>query len=186
MNLAILVMAAGLGRRFAAEGGGQKLLAELDGIPVITHSLINAASSGMDLYVVTRPEDVSLHGLIHPGQLIYCLSNGLGESIAAGVQATSGYDGWILALGDMPWIKSDIFHAVAGSLNQYKSVRPVIDGKPGHPVGFRHECLADLVALKGDNGAREVLKIHPPHKLLLKDSGCLRDIDKPEDLSQHR
>ena len=77
---------------------------------------------------------------------------GIGASLAAGVSHASRAGGWIVALGDMPFIDSATFAAVARTLAAGAIIAaPVLhDGRRGHPVGFSRELREELVALDGD------------------------------------
>lgn len=182
MNSAILVMAAGFGRRFRQSGSGHKLLAALNGKPVLQHTLEQARATGRDVFVVSQPDDEAVHRLIEPQSLILCPSQGLGESIAAGVSACSAHDGWIIALGDMPWLQTASYLAVMDALETHPVVRPLVGEQQGHPVGFQHGFYPSLTSLSGDSGAKALLQRHPPYLLALLDAGCLQDVDTPEAL----
>ncbi|MEF9943630.1 MAG: nucleotidyltransferase family protein, partial [Burkholderiaceae bacterium] len=52
-------------------------------------------------------------------------------------------------------------------------------GRRGHPVGFAAALGAELIALTGEAGAREVLARHPPQSIEVKDAGVLLDVDTP-------
>ena len=186
MKCAILVRAAGFGRRFREQGGGQKLLAKIRGLPILSHSLNQALATGADVFVVTQPEDRAIHSLLSGCQPVYCQSRGLGESIAAGVHAAATYDGWIVALGDMPWLKTSSYLAVMDALRSEQVVRPWVNNQPGHPVGFSKFFYSQLVALEHDEGARSLLTTHPATLLPLDDPGCLSDVDYPASLASGR
>lgn len=183
MKSAILVMAAGLSRRFKQAGAGHKLVATLDGKTVLQHTLEQARATERDVYVVSQPADVQIHRLSGQASLVLCASDGLGDSIAAGVRACKQYDGWLIALGDMPWLTTGSYLAVLEALESYPVVRPVFAEVPGHPVGFQSSFYTALTALRGDNGAKAILQLNPPHMLRLQDRGCLLDVDYPEALS---
>lgn len=184
MKIAILMMAAGFGRRFRQSGGGHKLLASLSGKPVLQHSLEQATATGLDVFVVTRPEDVRLHALIGTAsaRAVLCHSEGIGDSIAAGVRASADYDGWLITLADMPFLRGDSLLAVADALSDAPLARAEFNGQPGHPVGFQRRFYQDLTALKGDTGARALLKGRPCRAVSLIDRGCVWDIDSYADL----
>ncbi|UBN56254.1 NTP transferase domain-containing protein [Pantoea agglomerans] len=184
MRIAILVMAAGFSRRFKASSGEHKLLASLNGRPVLQHTLDHAVATGLDVFVVTRPEDRAIHTLIPAGRAVICRSAGIGDSIAAGVKATADYDGWLITLGDMPFIAEESLLAVADALHHAPLVRAQVEGKPGHPVGFQHAFYSALAALTGDSGARGVLNSAPCRAVALTDKGCLLDIDTRSDLQR--
>jgi len=181
VKIALIVLAAGLSRRFRQQAGGHKLLADLDGKSVLQRTLEQAAASGLDLFVVTRPDASALKALCTQAILVLCDSDGLGESIAAGVHASRDYDGWLIALGDMPFVTPESYRAVSAALADTPIVRPWIDGKPGHPVGFQHQCYPMLSRLQGDAGPQAAVKSLAV-RLPLQDRGCLCDIDLPADL----
>jgi len=181
VKIALVVLAAGLSRRFRQQAGEHKLLADLEGKPVLQHTLEQAAASGLDLFVVTRPEASAIHKLCTQATLVLCDSDGLGESIAAGVHASRDYDGWLIALGDMPFVTPESYCAVSAALADAPIVRPWIDGRPGHPVGFQRQYYPMLNALQGDAGPQAAVKSLAV-QLPLHDCGCLCDIDLPADL----
>jgi len=111
---------------------------------------------------------------------------GIGASLAAGVSHASRSDGWIVALGDMPFIEAATFAAVAASLHAGALIAaPVLaDGKRGHPVGFASRLRKELVALDGDEGARSVIQRHAAKLVSIPvgDRGIVIDIDTPGDI----
>jgi len=114
-------------------------------------------------------------------------SRGLGASLAAGVRHARDADGWIVALGDMPFIASATFAAVARALREGALIAaPVhrMSKARGHPVGFSRKLFAELEKLDGDEGARSVISRHGADVSLIvvDDAGITRDIDTPSDL----
>ncbi|WP_052205852.1 nucleotidyltransferase family protein [Pantoea rodasii] len=176
MKIAIIIAAAGMSRRFQP---GHKLLAMLDNKPVLQHTLEQAVATGMDVLVVARPDDREIHAVVKQATLVLCASHGLGDSIAVGVTAAANYDGWLIALGDMPLLKTASYLAVGQALLTSPVVRSEVDGKPGHPVGFHKEFYPALVALTGDSGARALLGSQAVTLVRLSDPGCLLDVDTP-------
>ncbi|MEN4832623.1 MULTISPECIES: nucleotidyltransferase family protein [Pantoea] len=181
MRIALIVLAAGLSQRFRQQAGGHKLLADLEGKAVLQRTLDQAAASGLDLFVVTRPDALAIQSLCSRATVVLCDSGGLGESIAAGVNASHDYDGWLIALGDMPFVTPESYRAVSVALADSPIVRPVIEGKPGHPVGFQNHYFPVLSTLQGDAGPQTIVKSQAV-RLPLHDRGCLCDIDFPADL----
>src|SRR5690606_25438334 len=93
--------------------------------------------------------------------------------------------GWIIALGDMPFIATSSHQAVAARLGAGASiVATQYRGRRGHPVGFSHRWFAELSMLTGDHGARTTLGQNSTELLLctVNDDGVLRDIDRLEDV----
>ena len=165
----VLVLAAGRGERFIASGGNtHKLEAMLVGKTVLDHVLDAVKSSGLPLHVV-RPD---------------ASRPGMGDSIAAGVRATSGAAGWLVLPGDLPLIQAQTLLEVARALHSHAVVVPVCEGQRGHPVGFNAACGPELQKLQGSKGAAAVMAMHQPMELTITDVGAITDIDTVDDL-QH-
>jgi molybdenum cofactor cytidylyltransferase len=167
----VLVLASGRGERFAASGGAtHKLQALLAGKPVLRHTLDAVQASGLPWHL----EDAG-----HPG---------MGDSIAAAVRATPGAAGWLVLPADLPLVRSDTLRAVAEALARHAVVVPLFQGTRGHPVGFSAACRADLLNLKGNQGAAPVLRgqeaINSVAFLTLDDVGIVTDIDTVDDLAR--
>jgi molybdenum cofactor cytidylyltransferase len=111
--------------------------------------------------------------------------HGMGASLAHGVSMARSADGWLVALADMPSVKSTTIAAVASALEAGASlVAPTYQGQRGHPVGFNKSFGADLLALSDDMGARRILRERAAELTLIEcdDPGILHDIDQREDL----
>lgn len=161
----VIVLASGRGARFAASGGtSHKLQARLGGKTVLQHTLDAVQASGLPWHL----EDAG-----HPG---------MGDSIAAAVQATWPSTGWLILPADLPLIQSDTLRAVASALAHHEVVVPVYRGQRGHPVGFSARCGQALLGLNGDKGAASVVSAHDAIELIVNDAGCVTDIDTVDDL----
>ncbi|WP_455425120.1 NTP transferase domain-containing protein [Dryocola sp. LX212] len=185
MKPGIIIAAAGLGTRFSLAGGiGHKLNAALAKGCVFEQTLRNACASGLEVHVVTRPDNLHVQQICSAQRIPFTLvaSEGLGESIAAGVAATDSWHGWLVHLADMPFVPPAVFIQIADALGQHALVRPRADNQPGHPVGFSSVWRKELCQLTGDDGARELLRGQPLYFIELKDSDFLRDIDLPSQL----
>lgn len=181
-----VLLAAGKGSRF----GGDKLLHPLpDGRPLALAAAAHLRPACDRLIAVLRPENERLAGLLQALDCVavYCADaeRGMGRSLAAGVAATPGAAGWLVALADMPYIAASTHHAVAVCLRAGASlVASEYQGQRGHPVGFAGRWFEDLVALDGDQGGRAILQANDRELVLcpVDDPGVRRDIDRPEDL----
>ncbi len=181
-----LILAAGAGRRF----GGDKLLADLGGAPVIrrTTEAVLAAGFG-DVVVATGAEhariDAALQGLScrivpTPGW-----EEGMAASIRTGSAAlASCRSGLFVFLGDMPLVPAHLGAQLAEiAIQAGYAARPVVKDKPGHPVCFVGEAVRDLALLKGDQGAAFGLRQRSHIGYLPTDDiGAILDIDSPADL----
>ena len=122
---------------------------------------------------------------------------GMGDTIAAAVAKTQDAGGWLMLPADMPLIDSNAILAVANALQaderaaSQSVVMPVVGGQRGHPVGFPKACLADLLALSGDEGAKSLFQKYQTKKIHVDQlpeiqypEGCLIDMDTTADLQK--
>ena len=186
-----IVLAAGQGDRFRQVAGADKdkLLADCTGRDgavrsVIEQVLVSLPASLEKRVLVTtadRPQVIRL-AKAYGVEVVLIESTGMGDSIAAGVSACSQLDGWLIVLGDMPFIlPSGIAQVVAGIADDSVSV-PVHQGEYGHPVGFGRNFRPGLMALSGDHGARPLFTQGRVREVTVDDPGVLWDVDVPESL----
>jgi molybdenum cofactor cytidylyltransferase len=177
MKPGAILLAAGSGSRF---GGGKMLAPLTDGTPIGVASWRNLVSAIADTVAVVRSGDEALRSALHAegANVIECADaqDGMSRSLIAGLQATPNNSGWVIVLGDMPFIKP------RGELIAI----PTYKDKRGHPVGLSAGLYEELMAITGDEGAREVVRRHAKECCLIAcddDPGILRDIDTPDDLA---
>lgn len=186
-----IVLAAGQGDRFRQVAGADKdkLLADCTGRDgavrsVIEQVLVSLPASLEKRVLVTtadRPQVIRL-AKAYGVEVVLIESTGMGDSIAAGVTACSQLDGWLIVLGDMPFIlPSSIAQVVAGIADDSVSV-PVHQGEYGHPVGFGRNFGPGLMALSGDHGARPLFAQGRVWEVTVDDPGVMWDVDVPESL----
>jgi molybdenum cofactor cytidylyltransferase len=181
-----ILLAGGAARRF----GSNKLLHPLpDGTPIAVASLRNLSSALPRVVAVVRPGVTDLAMLLSRAgaEVTVCerAEEGMGRTLAHAVGAARDAAGWVVALADMPFVAPSTIGAVARAVSDGANlVAPAFEGARGHPVGFGPRFLAQLLALEGDAGARDIVKAHGSEMLLLPvaDPGVLRDIDTPADL----
>lgn len=186
MTIVGVLLAAGASRRF----GGEKLLAPL-GDSCVGILAARALRPAVDRAVaVVRPEDEKLARLLEGEGFVPLpfagAARGMGASLAFGVAAAADADGWLVALGDMPFLGATTVARVAERLRlgSERIVAPRFRGRRGHPVGFRRDLLPELLALDGDRGARSLLADHVAEVSFLEcdDEGILLDVDAVGDL----
>ena len=186
----IIILAAGTGSRFNAAGGeGNKLNALCEdaagnSVSVFSTTLQQALNTGLSVHVVTRPENIPVQQACTKAGVLVTLINsaGTGESIAAGVHATAGWNGWLIHLADMPFVSSQVILSVSKGLQSAEIARPFWQETPGHPVGFGPALREALLQLTGDQGARQLLRHHPVLRIEADSSGVIADIDLPSQL----
>ncbi len=114
-------------------------------------------------------------------------AEGMGASLRAGLRAAADTvaDCALVSLVDLPDVGATV---VARVLEQAPPGRAVLarasyDGVPGHPVLIGREHWDGVVAsARGDRGARDYLREHPPVLVECGDLATGRDVDTLEEL----
>ena len=112
---------------------------------------------------------------------------GMGHSLANAIPQLVS-DVAFICLADMPYIQPATLvrlqQAVIDHQQQQPIVRPVHAGVAGNPVGFDSAYFPDLAALRGDQGAKQVIVQHQARlvEVPVDDPGVLQDIDSPDDV----
>ena len=186
-----ILLAAGYGSRFDPSGLHNKLLATLpDGTPVAFQSARRLLSAVSRVVAVVRPGSEKLAEVLNEAgsNVMFSIDaeRGMGATLAAAVRATQDAQGWLVTLGDMPWIEPGTVEAVARSLDAGASiVAPFYRGQRGHPAGFGAMHREALSALDGDAGARALFMSEAVERIDVEDANILRDVDLPGDLQLH-
>ena len=159
-----IVLAAGASSRF----GSPKLLAEIRGKPILRWSVEKILRAGPGEVIVVVGHQGDAVGAALEGLCVRVVRNGewaegMGSSLRAGVAATPNTDAVMIALGDQPGLSDS---AIAALLRTHEEKRgriivPSYRGERGHPVIFPATVFPELLALRGDRGARDVILRDP-------------------------
>jgi molybdenum cofactor cytidylyltransferase len=183
-RIGCVVLAAGFARRFGADKR-QALLP--DGTTLLTRTLQNAAPAFTERLLILHEGDAALlqqHAALWPAIIAKDAMLGLGHSLAAALPHLPDWDGMVVVLGDMPWVKTATYRQVKASLSASALVVPHYQGQRGNPVGIGRDFFHELATPRGDQGAR-ALFIHHADAILrcaVDDPGILRDVDMPADV----
>lgn len=191
MSLAILILGAGAASRMR---GGDKLLEEVGGQPLLALQAARALRTGQPV-VVTLPPFPHPRGAVLKDMPVARVqvrdaAEGMAASIRAGVAAlAAGTRGVMILPGDMPEIDGADISAMIAHWEPGEILRGAAeDGTPGHPVIFPADLFEELSGLSGDTGAREVLVRHRARIRLFPLPGrhALTDLDSPEEWAAWR
>ena len=180
-----MLLASGSGRRF----GGNKLLAPVEGVPLIARTMdaLPAALFARAVVCTSYPEILALA----EARGYLALENtraaeGISASIRLGLSAPGEVDGALFAVCDQPFLKTDsILRLIDTFAESPGSICALAwGGARGNPVVFPRDLFPELLALSGDTGGGAVLRAHRDRLRLVEASSPreLWDIDTMEDL----
>ena len=187
MKIVGLLLAAGSASRF----GSDKLSHALPhGVSIAVQAARHLRSAVQEIFVVVKPgaDELASHLKIEGCEIVVCenAAEGMGTSLACAARAAGAAEGYLVALGDMPYVRPTSIAAVRDALaGGAPLVAPYFRARRGHPVGIARLFYDELLALKGDEGAKRLLAVHQSKlvKIPVGDPGVIRDIDRPEDLA---
>ena len=195
MKIAAIILAAGQSARFA---GGNKLLAEIDGQPLIRHIVTAVAASPVDdIVLVIAPDGAAVAAAAVPGRwrAIKCqnATDGLSASLQTGLRSVdANTQGAMIVLADMPRVTTGLLTALCwefiGSGCKNIVFPQSATGNQGNPVIWPRALFAELMTLVGDTGGKPILAtyadLHQP--VILDDISPFFDIDTLDDLENLR
>ncbi|NUB43317.1 nucleotidyltransferase family protein [Fertoebacter nigrum] len=190
MACTILILAAGASSRMR---GGDKLLEEVAGHPLLARQARAALDTGCPVRVALPPDRPARHaaldGLDVDVVTVADANTGMAASIRAGVAGLPG--AVLLLLADLPEITRDDLERVLAAQPADPDMilrGTAADGTPGHPVLFPPWAVPALARLTGDTGARDLLKAEAARTRLiaLPDAHATTDLDTPEDWAAWR
>ena len=190
-RIAALILAAGQSRRM---GKRNKLLAEIDGVPMVAGAVDAAlASQASPVVVVTghEPERVRACLAGRPTRFAHSPDHGegLSHSLRAGLDALDDdIDGVVVLLGDMPRVTArhiDRLIAAFDPLEGRSLCVPTRDGKRGNPVLFARHLFDEMRRVAGDVGARHLIGAHEDElvEVAMEDDAIFVDVDTPQALT---
>jgi len=182
-----LVLAAGAATRF----GAPKQLADLDGMPLLEHSLraITASPVGRVVVVLgSGAEEITAGVDFHGADPRVCSrwEEGQSASLACGLAELADCEAVVVTLGDQPRISPDSIRRVVAARNGSAAVRATYGGTPGHPVLLERELFGPLRNVSGDKGARNLLLSVQVLDIPCDDLGGGEDVDTPAELDALR
>ena len=158
-KLGCVIMASGLGKRF----GGNKLMADFGGKPMIIRALDATQGLFSKRVVVTRHESVAklardrnvevvLHDLPHRS-----------DTVRLGLEALGELDACMFLPGDQPLLRWETVELLLETWkdNPDSIIRPAYEGNEGSPVVFPSWAFSELMNLPEGKGGGMVIKNHP-------------------------
>jgi molybdenum cofactor cytidylyltransferase len=190
-----LVLAAGRGKRFGADS---KLLADVDGRPVLRHVVESALAARLDpvivilgagaqdgLKAIAGLDDPRLRVVFNPSW-----SSGKASTFEAGLrEVPAEAPGVVALLGDMPRVPAWLIERVIAEFELSGQLTfPIYPGSEGpvkgHPTAYPRELFGEVGRLIGDDTAMAAIRRHwgEAVKIPLDDDRTQADIDTASDL----
>jgi len=192
-TVAGVLLAAGDSDRF---GEANKLLAGLDGEPLVAHAAGTLTGAGLDgvVAVVGHEADRVRDALgEYPLDVVENpdYEQGQATTVGAGVRAVgdAGVDAAVFALGDMPRVRTGTVEALVAAFRAGLGdpLAAAHDGRRGNPVLFGARYFEALADVEGDTGGRQLLLGSDDAALVeTGDPGVRADVDTPADLDALR
>lgn len=193
-NISVVVLAAGQSRRM---GALNKLLAEIEGKPMLAHGVDAAlASSASQVIVVTGHEADKIQKALASRKVKFVhnpeFADGLSSSLRTGLtQISSDAEGVLICLGDMPGITANHLNRLIGSFSPDTGQAicvPIFNGKRGNPVLWHRRFITQITDVSGDVGARHLIGANEDMlvEVSMDDNAVLADLDTPEALAAHK
>jgi molybdenum cofactor cytidylyltransferase len=188
-----VLLAAGTSSRF---GESNKLLADLDGAPVVVHAARSLCDAGLESVVVVLGHEADRVRAALADRDVTFVENpdyadGQSTSVRAGVAAAADAeaDAAVFLPGDMPFVDPATVDRLVAAYRA--GLAPALaaahDGRRGNPVLFDSSRFGALSSVEGDTGGRSVLLGTEGAVLLaVDDEGVLVDIDTTGDLAEWR
>ena len=192
-RIAALLLAAGQSRRM----GSNKLLAEIDGVPMVARTAQRLLSSHARPIVAVLGNqadavDAALGRLPVERVRNPAFAEGLSTSLKRGVQALPpDTDGVIVCLGDMPLVSGRDLDRLVAAFNPLEGraiIVPTRRGKRGNPVLWARRFFPEMAGLAGDVGAKHLIGEHAElvTEVEMDSDGVLVDVDTPDALAALR
>ena len=184
-----ILLAAGQSKRMQ---GKNKLLKKYKKKHLINHILKSLIRSKVNkIIVVLGHENRKIKKIALKSKTITFVINsqylkGISTSIKCGLKKISKKNiGFLIAHADMPLISKTILNTLCSALkSKNKEIFvPVYKKKVGNPLAFKYSMIKSLKKIKGDKGAKKLIKLNKSKVQMIKvnSKSILIDFDQLKD-----
>ncbi len=190
-----MVLAAGAGSRFGPEPGA-KMLAEIDGEPLLARVLVQvrAFAPATTVVVLGHGADAIEQALAWRDEIRvrnHAPDHGLASSLQIGIDTLRAlpdpFDGTFIVLGDQPRLQASVMQELAAAAHMRSPDRLVVvpryvHGAGGNPVLLLRSAWSWVDELDGDRGLGPLIAGRPDMVQEVPVEGVMPDVDTPADL----
>ena len=181
-KIGCVIMASGLARRF----GGNKLMADFRGEPMIQRALDATEGLFSQRVVVTRHEAVATLCREQGIAVVFHDLPHRSDTVRLGLEAMADLDGCMFLPGDQPLLRRETVEMLLEKWKEAQDMilRPIYEDAEGSPVLFPRWAFPELMELPEGKGGGVVIKNHPQTvcRVSVADPFELADADTPETL----
>ena len=182
------ILAAGRATRF----GGGKVLAELDGVPIVRWAVDAALTSGLrPVVTVVGPGMSTIEAVLPAGVDVVIASAarlGIAHSLRALIRALESWrqvGAVCVGLGDQPWVGPGAYRRLAAAYaDGAEFAVATYGGERQNPVLIGRSRWADALKLRGDTGARALMERFGVVEVDCEGTGRPDDVDTLADLAR--
>ena len=159
-----ILLAAGQSKRLRGEN---KLTKLFKGKPLINHILFSLIKSKVNkIIIVLGFEHLKIKTKLLKSKKINFVINknykkGMSSSIKTGLKKLpKNNKGFLIVLGDMPNITKTTINKICLSITRSDKeiILPKFKNKTGNPIGFKQSMIKNIYKIKGDRGAKSIIK----------------------------
>jgi molybdenum cofactor cytidylyltransferase len=187
--ISAILLAAGQSKRMQGEN---KLLKKYKKKYLINHILKSLIKSKVNkIIIVIGHENRKIKKIALKNKKITFVINsqylkGISTSIKCGLKKISKKNiGFLIVHADMPLVSTTILNALCSALKSKnkKIFVPVYKKKTGNPLAFKYSMIKSLKKIKGDKGAKKLIKSNKSKVQLIKikSKSILIDFDQLKD-----
>ena len=187
--ISAILLAAGQSKRMQ---GQNKLLKKYKKKYLINHILNTLVKSKVkNIFLVLGFQNLKVRKIIIKSEKIKCIYNkkyksGLSSSIQTGLKKISKKNiGFLIVHADMPLVSKRIINVLCSAVkNKNKEIFvPVYKKKFGNPLAFKYSMIKSLQKIKGDRGAKKIIKTNKSKIKFIKfnSKSILIDFDQLKD-----
>jgi len=159
-----ILLAAGQSKRLKDEN---KLTKLFKGKPLINHILFSLMKSKVNkIIVVLGFEHLKIKRKLLKSKKIKFAINinykkGMSSSIKTGLKKLpKNSQGFLIVLGDMPNITKTTINKICSLIarSDKEIILPKFKNRTGNPIGFKQSMIKNIYKIKGDRGAKNIIK----------------------------